>query len=242
MQKITFAVVGKIKEAFYREAVAEYVKRLSRFVKVEIKELADIAHECGYDAISAVTPYYYVYSAQSLMDFYLDLANYSKLPLVIYNIPIRTGVSLSRAQFGELLSHPNIAGVKFTHNDFYLLESIRSDHPNKLIFSGFDEMLLSAAVLGTDGAIGTTYNLIGDWAKKVFESAKACDLETARRYQHLINEVVGMMFETDMLPTCKAMFTKLGIEAGSCRPPMQPTGKAQLDNAERINAFVAANR
>ena len=243
-----FNMPHEYKKTMLRAAAKHNAGRITLIAQIgstvveEIHELADIAYECRYNAISAVTPYYYVYSAESLMNFYTELADYSKLPLVIYNIPVRTGVSLSRAQFGTLLSHKNIAGVKFTHNDFYLLESIRSDHPNKLIYSGFDEMLLSAAVLGTDGAIGTTYNLIGDWAKKVFESAKACDLETARRYQHLINEVVGMMFETDMLPTCKAMFTKLGIEAGSCRPPMQPTGKAQLDNAERINAFVAANR
>jgi len=231
------------------KATAEYAKgrvnliaQIGTTVVEEIRELADLAYECGYNAISAVTPYYYTYSAESIMDFYKELADYSKLPLIVYNIPIRTGVGLTRAQFKELFAHKNIAGVKFTHNDFYLLEALRSENPDKLIFSGFDEMLLSASVLGTDGAIGTTYNLIGDFAKKVFAAAQTGDLETARKYQHCINEVVTMMFETDMMATCKAMFMKLGIDAGSSRKPMLPTGEAQLKNAERINAYIAENR
>ena len=228
---------------------AGYVKgRVSLIAQIgcniieEIFELADIAAECGYHAISAVVPYYFTYSKDEIVSHYYKIAEYSKLPLIIYNIPIRTSVTLTRSDFGKLLSHDNIAGVKFTANDFYLLDNIREDFPDTLIYSGFDEMLLSAAVLNTDGAIGSTYNIIGHWAKDVMTAVSNNDLDYARKRQRQINTVVGKLIESgSLMGTLKAVFTSYGIDCGECRLPMAPTTLEQRKAAAEVAAYIKAN-
>lgn len=232
------------KKTFLRDAAEYNAGRVSLIAQIgcnvieEVYELAAFAFDCGYNAVSAVTPFYYLYSGEEIISYYTSLADFSPLPVIIYNIPIRTSVTLSRDNFRRLLSHKNITGVKFTANDFYLLERIRGEFPEKTIFSGFDEMLLSAAVLGTDGAIGSTYNLIGNTANAVFNSVSAGDLVTARTAQTKINTIVDMLLETGLIPTIKAVFSEFGIEAGNCRPPMTPNGKLQYDNAKAIYNLI----
>ena len=75
-------------------------------------------------------------------------------------------------QFAELFENDKIIGVKFTAADFYLLERMRKRFPEKLIYAGFDEMMLPATVLGVDGAIGSTFNVNGIRARQIFELAQ----------------------------------------------------------------------
>ena len=208
----------------------------------EIYELADVAAECGYKAVSAVTPYYFVYSKDEIIAHYYKIADYSKIPFLVYNIPIRTSVSLTRDDFRKLLSYPNIAGVKFTANDFYLLDNIREDFSDALIYSGFDEMLLSAAVLRTDGAIGSTYNIIGHWAKDVLRAVNRSDLAAARTRQRQINTVVSMLLNSgSIMAALKAVFEIYGIPVGECRLPMAPTTLEQRKAAAEVAAYIKAN-
>lgn len=121
----------------------------------------------------------------------------------------------------------------FTHADFCPLPAIIYNIPRRIPpknnFSGFDEMLLSAAVLGTDGAIGSSYNFIGNIANEVFNSVFMDDLVTARTAQTKINTIADMLLDTELIPTIKAVFIEFGIEAGNCRFPMMPNGKPQYD-------------
>ncbi|MGZ7305272.1 dihydrodipicolinate synthase family protein, partial [Streptococcus pyogenes] len=80
--------------------------------------------------------------------------------------------------------------VKFTAADFYLLERLRKAFPNKLIFSGFDEMLLPAVVSGVDGAIGSTFNVNGKRAKEIFELGRKGEIEKAYQVQHVTNDLI----------------------------------------------------
>ena len=136
----------------------------------EAIELGKYATELGYDAISAVTPFYYPFSFEEIRDYYFDLIDATQNDLIIYAIPDLTGVNISIDQFESLFNHERIIGVKYTAPNFYLLERIRKAFPNKLILSGFDEMLVQAAISGVDGAIGSTYNINGKRARQIFEA------------------------------------------------------------------------
>ncbi len=207
-------------------------------VMEEILELADYAAELGYDAISAVTPFYYKFSAEEIKGYYRMIASQSPLPLVAYYIPALTGVQLSLEDITEILNIPNVIGIKFTSNDFFTLERLRSALPDKLFFSGYDEMLLSAAVLGVDGAIGSTYNIIGHWAKQVMEAVGKNDLEIARTMQHHMNVVIHAMIKAGIYPTLKALARLYGAAVGDCKPPMQPTTDAHREAARRIFDYI----
>ena len=88
----------------------------------ESVELAKFATALGYDAISAVTPFYYKFSFNEIKDYYNTIINSVNNRLIIYSIPFLTGVDMTVEQFGELFENEKIIGVKFTAADFYLLE------------------------------------------------------------------------------------------------------------------------
>ncbi|MBQ6053293.1 MAG: N-acetylneuraminate lyase [Clostridia bacterium] len=203
-------------------------------VAEEVYELASLVAENGYDAVSAVTPFYYKFTNSEVVDYYLRLADRSKLPLVVYNIPVLTSVSLSMADFEKLFSHGNIIGVKNSAQDYFFLERVRTAFPDKIIFSGVDEALLSAAVLGTDGAIGSTYNIIGSWGKEVFENCRKNDIPSALAAQKKINTVTDMLLKAGIYQTLKEVLTLYGIDSFGCRHPFAATTDAQKAAARKI--------
>ena len=206
-------------------------------VREDVFALARAAADAGYDAVSAVAPIYYQFAPEEVVAWYRAIADESPLPLILYFIPKLSGTSIGRGELSLLLEHPNIAGVKFTNTDFFALERMRRAFPEKLLFSGFDEMFLSAAVLGVDGAIGSTYNIVGPWPKKVLEAVRAMDLETARRYQGAINAVVDILLGAGLFPTLKAALAEEGVPVGECRPPMGRIEEKHRAAARKILAF-----
>lgn len=207
----------------------------------EIYELADEAARCGYDAISAVAPFYYVYTKEEIKKHYKRIAEKSKLPLVIYNIPVRTNVVLNQEDFRELLSEPNIAGVKYTSQDMFLLEQIRSDFPDAVIFNGFDEFLLAGLATGANGAIGTTYNISGKFAKAVYNSVQASNIPAARKAQRKENEVVKLLLDAGIFQTIKAALELEGVACGSPRLPQSPIGESHIAAAKKILEYIKNN-
>ena len=182
----------------------------------EMLELADEAAKNGYQMVSAVTPYYYKHDFSEIKTYYATLAKYSELPVLPYYIPSLTGVTMPPAQLLELLSIENICGIKFTAMDFYLMERVRHYRPGIRLFSGFDEALFPACMLQVDGAIGSTYNVIGHWAKALVAAVDRGEFAAALDIQHDINAVIEQMLSLGVIPSIKAL-----LHAGDCLPPMR---------------------
>ncbi|MEG1001833.1 N-acetylneuraminate lyase [Clostridium sp.] len=214
------------------------VKLIAQVGSVNLKEaveLAKYATELGYDAISAVTPFYYKFEFSEIKHYYETIINSVDNKLIIYSIPFLTGVNMSIEQFAELFENEKIIGVKFTAADFYLLERMRKTFKDKLIFAGFDEMLLPAAVLGIDGAIGSTFNVNGIRARRIFEAAQKGDIKTALEVQHITNDLISDILSNGLYQTIKLMLEEQGVEAGYCRQPMKEATKEMRKQARAIN-------
>lgn len=200
----------------------------------ESVELAKFATDLGYDAISAVTPFYYKFSFNEIKDYYNTIINSVDNRLIIYSIPFLTGVDMSVEQFGELFENEKIIGVKFTAADFYLLERLRKAYPNHLIYAGFDEMMLPATVLGVDGAIGSTFNVNGIRARQIFDLAREGKIQEAREIQHVTNDLITAILSNGLYATLKELLKLSGVDAGYCRKPMALTTEAQVKEAKNI--------
>ena len=208
----------------------------------DVYELSSYAADLGYDAISAVTPFYYKFTPDELRLYYTSIAEKSALPLIAYYIPGLSGVSMDTDTLCAIIDTPNVSGLKFTSNDFFALERLRAARPEKLIFSGFDEMLLPMAVLGTNGSIGPTYNIIGNWAKKLYELVKAGDIESARSIQKHMNYVVSEVNDFGVYGTMKATLQLFGLPAGNTKAPMAPISFRQKEAARRIKDYIQKNQ
>lgn len=203
----------------------------------EAIELGKYATELGYDCLSAVTPFYYKFSFAEIKHYYDTIIAETGNNMIVYSIPFLTGVNIGVEQFGELYKNPKILGVKFTAGDFYLLERLKKAYPNHLIWAGFDEMMLSAAALGVDGAIGSTFNVNGIRARQIFELTQAGKLNEALAIQHVTNDLIEGILANGLYLTLKELLKLNGVDAGYCREPMtaQATEK-QLAVAKELKA------
>lgn len=220
-----------------KEAVNDDVKMIAQVDSLDLNEAIELgkyATELGYDAISAVTPFYYPFSFEEIKDYYFELIEATQNNLTIYAIPDLTGVNISIEQFGELFNHERIIGVKYTAPNFFLLERIRKAFPDKLILSGFDEMLVQAAVSGVDGAIGSTYNVNGVRARQIFEKAQNGNIAEAYEIQHETNNIIENVLSMGIYSTLKEILASRGIDGGVPKRPFKPFNEANKSKLDKL--------
>lgn len=182
--------------------------------------LAERAERVGYQAISAVTPFYYGFSRPEVMDHYTAIAEDSALPLIIYNFPAVTA-GFSTAELCTLLTHPRIIGVKHTSTDLFALERLRRHAPDALIYNGYDEMCLAGLCMGAQGAIGTTYNFMGDLFVEVASLVARSRLPEAFALQQMANVVIEAIIDGGVMPSSKALLGIMGVPMGPSRRPFR---------------------
>ena len=221
------------------ETVLEETKAADRHVTViahvgcnstrDTVMLAKHAEAAGADALSSVTPLYFAYGFPEVQQFYKDLASATSLPVIIYNIPGRTGMTLNFAQLHELLTIPNVAGMKFTASDFYLLERLITAHPDKIFYNGSDEMLLSGLAAGADGGIGTTYNFQPERMLTIYRLYQEGRMKEALAVQREANAIIESVLQYGVMPACKEILKLGGLDYGICRAPYLPLKKEQIE-------------
>lgn len=128
----------------------------------ESQQLASAAKRYGFDAVSAVTPFYYPFSFEEHCDHYRAIIDSADgLPMVVYNIPALSGVKLTLDQINTLVTLPGVSALKQTSGDLFQMEQIRRAHPDLVLYNGYDEIFASGLLAGADGGIGSTYNIMG---------------------------------------------------------------------------------
>lgn len=182
------------------------------------QELARHAAQAGADAISSVPPIYWKFSDDSIAGYYSDLAQASGLPMVVYNIALAGLVSFDMIlRLGAL---PGVEGIKYTSSTHYdmfrIKEALGQDF---MVYSGSDEMAASGLVFGSDGLIGSTYNLIPDLFVKISQAAASGDLAKLSHWQETANRVIFTLLKYDLIPTLKLAMKWSGVDAGISRRP-----------------------
>ena len=209
------------------------------------REAVAYAKECealGYDAISSVTPFYYKFSAEEIAGYYRALADATRLPVLLYYIPLLTGAGQGFGLFDRLLADPRILGVKYTSTDYYTFERLRVRYPEKILFNGFDETCLCGLAMGADGAIGSTYNVLARRFLQIERLCRANDLAAARAAQHEANGIIEFLLQAgDVKAAVKYAFRrKYGIDVGCCRAPGGDVPEAWKAEYPRFAALIDA--
>lgn len=193
------------------------------------------AESSGADAISSVTPLYYKYSFREIKHYYSRLCEAVNIPVIIYNIPALTGTALDFGQLSELLSIDGVGGMKFTSSDFFLLNRLKQEFPDKVFYNGCDEMLLSGLSAGADGGIGTTYNFMPEMFLSIFELFNNGRMKEANAVQSMANKIIAEVVSKGTLSASKQMINFSGLDYGVCREPLLP-----LDETEKNELYEKA--
>jgi N-acetylneuraminate lyase len=206
---------------------ANLIAHVGSLSERDAHKLAAYAKELSYDLISSVAPFYYKFSFSEIKDYYVRLAESSGMQMLVYHFPAFSGVSMGSDEISSFLSDDRFAGIKFTSNDFFTLERCKSRFPQKLVFNGYDEMMLSGLAMGADGGIGSTYNFMADkfvLIRKLFSEGK---IEEARCVQNEANRIISVLCKIGVMQAEKEVMNQLGFDFGDCLPPFSGVSNEQ---------------
>lgn len=204
-------------------------------------KLAQLAEQAGADSLLVVTPYYNKTSQRGLIKYYTDIANAVSIPLILYNVPSRTGVNIEPATFAALAEHPNIVAIKEASGNLSKIIDTMALVNGKLdLYSGNDDQITPLLSLGGCGVISVLSNLLPAETQELCMSFMRGDVckSTAMQYQYL--ELVHALFsDVNPIPV-KAAMAAMGFCEDFLRAPLLPmeeTTKAKLLAAMRAQGI-----
>lgn len=196
-------------------------------------ELSQAAEENGADALLVVSPYYNKATPDGLIAHYLSIAHAVSIPVIMYNVPSRTGVDIPVSVYKRLSAVPNIAGVKEASTDITKIVRIRNACPQDFsVWSGNDDQAVPVMSLGGQGVISVLSNICPAETNAMATAALAGDFDTAAALQCKLLPLIELLFcEVNPIPVKEAM-RYIGYDCGGCRLPLTeltPENKKRLD-------------
>ncbi|MFD2023292.1 N-acetylneuraminate lyase [Pseudocitrobacter faecalis] len=202
----------------------------------ESQQLAAAAKRYGFDAVSAVTPFYYPFSFEEHCDHYRAIIDSADgLPMVVYNIPALSGVKLTLDQINTLVTLPGVGALKQTSGDLYQMEQIRRAHPDLVLYNGYDEIFASGLLAGADGGIGSTYNIMGWRYMGIAQALKEGDIAKAQQLQRECNKVIDLLIKVGVFRGLKTVLHYMDVVAVPlCRKPFAPVDEKYLPELKSL--------
>lgn len=192
--------------------------------------LTQHAQDSGADAVLLVTPYYNKASQTGLIRHFEYIADRTDLPMILYNVPSRTGVSFTAETYKTLARNPKINGVKEASGNFSLLAHTMCVCPDDFyVWSGNDDQVVPMMSLGAKGVISVASNIIPQVMVKMSHLCLENDFAAASKLQIEYMDLIDALFiEVNPIPI-KAAMNLLGMEAGALRLPLCDISPANLE-------------
>lgn len=182
-------------------------------------ELSKYAEEVGADAILSVTPYYNKTTQKGLYEHFKLIAESIKIPVVLYNVPGRTGLNIEPKTVKQLAEIENIVAIKEC-NINQVGEIISICPPDFTVYSGNDDMVVPLLALGGKGVISVIANIIPKKTHELVATFLDGNVEESRKIQlSLLNLIKALFIEVSPIPV-KAAMNLMGMEVGKCRLPL----------------------
>lgn len=205
--------------------------------EADAAEMGQHAKKIGYDAVSSVAPFYYKFSFDEIKNYYFRLADASALPMLVYHFPAFSGVNMGVGEMSKFLSDDRFLGIKYTSNDFFMMEQCKTAFPEKVLYNGFDEMFLSGLAMGADGGVGSTYNFMADKFVRIRSLFAEGKIEQARAVQQEANRIITILCKVGVMQAEKEVLNQLGFDFGVCRHPF---GEPTAEQKELIKNEIVA--
>ncbi len=205
-------------------------------------QLSQYAQSVGADGLLLVTPYYNKTSQAGLVAHYRYLADRLEIPMIVYNVPSRTGVSFTAESYARLAAHPLINGVKEASGNFSLIAQTRALCGDELnIWSGNDDQVVPIIALGGQGVISVVSNVAPKVMADMCKLALAGDFAGATKLQLEYLDLANDLFlEVNPIPV-KAAVGMMGLCSSSVRMPlcdMSEGPRAKLEASLRRHGLI----
>jgi 4-hydroxy-tetrahydrodipicolinate synthase len=207
----------------------------------EVVEAARAMREAGAGGLLSVTPYYNKPTPDGLVRHYEAVAEATPLPIVVYNVPGRTGCNVEPKTLARLAAIPNVAGVKeASGNMAQICEAVQSVPPGFLVLSGDDALTLPAMAVGARGIISVASNECPAQMARMVEAAERNDFAAAREiHARLLPLMLANFAESNPVPV-KAAMAQMGLLEETYRLPMVPPRPETREKLRRVLSEVGA--
>lgn len=206
-------------------------------------ELARHAQKTGLYAVAFTAPFYFkpadVKQLAACCKAIADAV--PEMPFYYYHIPVLTGVNLPMIDLLHQVKNviPNFAGIKYTHEDFMDFSSCLHFENGKYdMLWGRDENMLSALVLGSKGAVGSTYNYAAPLYHRLTEAYEKGDLDKARQLQQQAIDMIGLLGKYGGIATGKAYMKLIGIDCGTFRLPVKNMSESDFELFKKDSEWI----
>ena len=202
-------------------------------------ELSAHAVNAGADALLVVTPYYNKATQKGLYNMFTKIADASAKPIILYNVPSRTGVNIEPKTYEALAEHNNIVGIKEANGNISKIVETMARVRGKLdLYSGNDDQIVPLMALGGIGAISVLSNVLPRESVMITDSFFAGDIQKSAELQCKYHDLIDALFcEVNPIPV-KAAMAAMGFCDNYLRLPLTPMEK---DNEEKMLAIMKAH-
>lgn len=182
--------------------------------------LSKKAQELGADGVLQVTPYYNKTTQKGLIAHFAAIANAISIPVILYNVPSRTGVSISIEALKELAKIPNIVAIKEASGNISYTMKVAAEVPELHIYSGNDDMIVPILSLGGKGVISVVSNIMPEETHNICELYFNGEVEKSKDLQLKMLDIINNLFiEVNPIPV-KTALNLMGFNAGNLRLPL----------------------
>ena len=197
--------------------------------------LSKAAESEGADGLLVVSPYYNKATPEGLTAHYSEIATSVQIPIILYNVPSRTGLDIPVTVYKCLAQLPNIAGVKEASTDISKILKIKSACPADFaIWSGNDDHAVAVISLGGAGVISVLSNVMPLQTHLMVQAALNGDFDTAADLQLKLLPLIEMLFcEVNPIPV-KAAMKLIGYDCGGCRMPLSAASQTTVKNLKNL--------
>lgn len=193
------------------------------------------AEQAGADAILVVSPYYNKGTEEGLFAHYLSIAHAVSIPVIVYNVPSRTGIDVPVSVYKRLSQIPNIIGVKEAGTDIAKLTEIRNTcGPDFTVWTGNDDLTVPAISLGAMGVISVASNICPKEMSIMTDAALDGDFDTACAVACQLQPLIKLLFAEVNPVMVKEAMKYIGFDCGKCRLPLTPPKK---ENTEKLQKY-----
>jgi 4-hydroxy-tetrahydrodipicolinate synthase len=197
-------------------------------------ENAKTAISCGVDGLLVVTPYYNKPTQEGLYQHFKRVSELSDTPVILYNVPGRTGISLKTETVLRLSELRNIVGIKEAGGDFKMVMEIAASKPNFVVLCGDDSLNLPMASIGSKGAISVTANVAPNLMSKMYRYIASGNFEEAKRIHLRLRHLNSILFvESNPIPVKAALYL-MGKIRNELRLPLTPISKENLKRLKQV--------
>lgn len=203
-------------------------------------EMSKLAEKEGADAILSVVPYYNKPSQRGMIEHFSAVAESTKLPIILYNIPSRTGVNMTPQTVAELAKkYTNIVALKQSFADMEAITELKLSCPEDfLIYSGDDSLTLPMLSLGAHGVVSVTSHVYGNEIKSLIHNFKSGQIHAAKNMHEKLYPIFKKMFMAPNPVPVKAALAKMGIIEEWVRLPLvELTSEEKAELYSTLDSF-----